>query len=401
VINKEMRKFPMLYTGPIGRTVVGWGAHTIVADECKMANVKKALITSTGLKGTGIVDEIKGILEYNGIATEVYDKVTSNPKDFQVMEAYKIFKEAECDGIVSVGGGSSHDCGKGVRLVACNDGKDIRNLIAEMPWMTGMLKFKPVTIPQISVTTTAGTGAEISRLGVIVNTQTRSKETAIALGITPTVGLIDPLLVRLMPQNIVAWTGWDAFAHAFEGYLGALLPEGQATALKAVQLVAENLREFAYNRMNYVACENMCHAASMMRIILGLGAGLGGVLGSHLIADPIEAITDSHHGRTIALVTLPTQRYNEAGYAERFGELARAMGVDTKGMTKMQAADKWFDEVERLLADLNFKTGHLSEQVGLKKEDLKVIATQATTSFLGQSIQVGDDEIIKLLERLL
>ncbi|MFC1933397.1 iron-containing alcohol dehydrogenase, partial [Chloroflexota bacterium] len=170
MINKEMRQFPMVYTGPVGRTAIGWGVHTTVADECKAANVKKALIVTTGLKGTGIVDEIKGILEYNGVATEVYDKVTSNPKDYQVMEAYKVFKEGECDGVVSVGGGSSHDCSKAVRVVASNDGKNILDLIPGMPWMKEILKFPPVTIPQISVNTTAGTAAESTSGGYIVDT---------------------------------------------------------------------------------------------------------------------------------------------------------------------------------------------------------------------------------------
>src|SRR3989304_654260 len=75
------------------------------------------LIVTTGLKGTGIVEEIKGILNYNGISTEIYDKVTSNPKDYEVAEAYKIFMDTQCDGVVSIGGGSSHDCAKGVRAI--------------------------------------------------------------------------------------------------------------------------------------------------------------------------------------------------------------------------------------------------------------------------------------------
>jgi alcohol dehydrogenase class IV len=69
-------------------------------------------------------------------------------------------------------------------------------------------------------------------------------------------------------------------------------------------------------------------------------------------------------------VTLPLQRYNDASCPERFAEMARFMGVDTRGMTKMQAADKWFDEVERLLADLDIKPGHLNEQFGLQEKDL-------------------------------
>jgi methanol:N,N-dimethyl-4-nitrosoaniline oxidoreductase len=85
VIDKKIFEFPILYTLPMGKIALGWGVHETVADECKEANIKKALIITTGLKGTGIVDEIKSILNYHGVATVIYDKVTSNPKDYEVM----------------------------------------------------------------------------------------------------------------------------------------------------------------------------------------------------------------------------------------------------------------------------------------------------------------------------
>ena len=83
MINKKVFEFPIHYTSPINRMAIGWGVHQTVADECKAANIKKALIVTTGLKGTGIVDEINQILTTNGVATEIYNKVTSNTKDYK------------------------------------------------------------------------------------------------------------------------------------------------------------------------------------------------------------------------------------------------------------------------------------------------------------------------------
>ncbi len=123
MVNKQIFQFPIHYTVPIGKIAIGWGAHTTVADECKTAGIKKTLITTSGLKGTGIVDEIREILLTGGISTEVFDHITSNPKDHEVMEGYRVFREAGCDGVVSVGGGSSHDCGKAVRGVVANGGR--------------------------------------------------------------------------------------------------------------------------------------------------------------------------------------------------------------------------------------------------------------------------------------
>ena len=137
MINKQIFQFPTIYTNPMGRIALGWGVHETVADECKALNIKKALITTSGLKGTGIVDEINQILTTQGVSTEIYDKVTSNPKDYQIMEAYDMFKKAGCDGVVSIGGGSSHDTGKGVRILNANPGKHITDFSAfiDPPWM--------------------------------------------------------------------------------------------------------------------------------------------------------------------------------------------------------------------------------------------------------------------------
>ncbi|MBA7687805.1 Methanol:N,N-dimethyl-4-nitrosoaniline oxidoreductase [subsurface metagenome] len=364
--------------------------------------MKKALIVTTGLKGTGIVDEINQILTTNGVATEIYDKVTSNPKDYQIMEAYDAFKEAGCDGVVSVGGGSSHDCGKGVRALAANDGKNIGDFAAfiDPPWMNEIQKYKPVTIPQIAVNTTAGTGAENSPVGVFSDTKRRAKLLFILPGLSPT-ALVDPLLVRLMPQNIAAQTGFDALTHGFEAFISRMqVPTSAGITIRLMKIVAENLREFTYNRMNDKACEMMCWAESMGILCLVFGGGAGIV---HGFGHQIGALTDCHHGLANAILTPTLERYNEPSCPEKFAEMAGAMGVDTRGMTKMQAADKWFDEIERLLKDLNIKSGHLNEQTGLKKEDIPHIVDVYSNDWCyeGNPTAFNREECIQLLESML
>jgi len=400
MINKQIREFPITYVGVSGRVAIGWGAHETVANECKGLNIKKALIVTSGLKGTGIVDEINHILTTQGVATEIYDKVTSNPKDHEVMEAYKIFKDTECDGLVSIGGGSSHDCAKGVRVVFANDGQDINKFAAflEPPWMEEIKKYKPCTIPQVSINTTAGTGAEVSPFATITNTKDRFKGLIIVPNITPNVGIVDPLLIRLMPANIAAWTGFDALTHGIEAYVTRLqVPHSSGVLLLCIKYVAQNIREFTYNRMNYEACEKMCWAESMGGIGIGMGAGAGIV---HGCGHVISALTGCHHGLINAVLMIPGERFNEVACPDRFADIARAMGVDTTGMTKMQAADKFFDEIERLLADLNIKTGHLNEQFGLQQKDLKHIATVFQNDFCreGNPRDCTIEETVKLLE---
>jgi alcohol dehydrogenase class IV len=403
MINKEMKQFPINYTQTVEKNAIGWGVHETVADECKIANIKKALIVTTGLKGTGIIDEINQILTTNGVATEIYNKVTTNPKDYEVMEAYEVFTKSGCDGVVSVGGGSSHDCGKGVRAVVANDGKYICDMAVfiDPPWRETIKQIKPITIPQVAVNTTAGTGAESSPGFVITNTKARTKQLLLVPGTAPTAALVDPLLVRLMPQNIAAWTGFDALAHAFESFICRIqAAHSLSLQLGVMKLVAENLREFTYNRMNHTACENMCWAESMAGVGLTLGAGAGIV---HGLGVAFGAVTGCHHGLANAVMTIPAERYNQPACPDRFAEMARAMGADTRGLTKMQAADKWFEEIERLLADLNIRTGHLNEQFGLQQEDVKHIVTVYSNDFgrEGNPRDFDFDECIQLLESML
>jgi len=351
------------------RIVFGWGSHETVADECKSAGIKKALIVTTGLEGTGIVEEIKGVLNYNGIPTEIFDKVTSNPKDHEVEAGLKVFLDTQCDGVVSIGGGSSHDCGKGIRALAANKGVYICDMAAliDPPWMETMKKFKPTSIPQVTVNTTSGTGAESTGCAAITNTRIKAKQLVVIPGIAPAAAIIDPLLARLQPQNLAAQTGFDGFTHAFEAYLARVrTPYSAYLSLGAIQYVAENLREFAYNRMNHKACESICWASSMAALALSMGAGVGLV---HGLGHGISVLRGVHHGLANAVLTIPMERYNQGVSPDKFAEMVRFMGVDTRNLTKMEASDKWFEEVERLLKDLNIETGNLNKRFGLTKED--------------------------------
>ena len=403
MINKQMLQFPLIYTSVINRMIIGWGAHETIADECKANNMKKVLITTTGLRGTGIVDEIDHILLTNGVETEIYNKVTTNVKDYQVMEAYEVFKNAGCDGVVSIGGGSSHDCGKGVRAVAANDGQYICDMACfiDPPWIEEKKKYKPVTIPQISVNTTAGTSAESTFVASVINTRVRAKHNIVLDGITPTLAIVDPLFVRLMPQYVAAWTGFDALSHGFESFLSRIRsPYTPALTLQMIKLISHNLREFVYNRMNNVACENMCWAANMSAAALHFGGGPGLV---HGLSNHFSAVTDSHHGHTNASMTLPIERYNEPACFDRFAEMTKTMGVDTSCMTQIEASDRWFVEMERFLDDLNMQTGQLSKRFGLKKEDIKHIVEECANDFCqeGNPKDFNFDEAVQLLESMM
>jgi alcohol dehydrogenase class IV len=326
--------------------------------------------------------------------------VTSNPKTHQITEAYKVFKESQCDGVVAVGGGSSIDTGKGVRVMVANGGKNIMNftVFLDPPWIETLQKMKPCTVPQISVATTSGTGAEVSSFAAISDPKSRMKVLVSAPNIHSTIAIIDPLLARLQPKNYAAWAGFDALSHGVEAFVTKVAsPYAYGMLLRCVELVYKNLREFTFNRMDNVACERMCWAATMGGIGIGFGAGAGII---HGLGHQISAVTDCHHGRVNAVMMLAGERYNQPAIIGKLAAMTRAMGIDTTGLTDWEAADRWFEEIEQLLLDLEIVPGQLKKQFGLKEADLEHIVKVYSNDFCSQGNpkSFDHDEVMNVLK---
>ena len=400
MFNKQMYEFPILYTNPIPKIALGWGSHQIIGEECKAAGMKKALIVTSGLKGTGIVDEVKAIINHAGVATEIFDKVTSNPKDHEIMAAYKLFKESNCDGVVGLGGGSSMDTAKCIRVIDANGGQEITDftVFLDPPYAETLSKMKPCVIPQVSVATTSGTGAEVTSWAAISNTKARAKVLVSGPNIQSTVAIIDPLLSRMQPRDLAAWTGFDALAHGIEAFVTKVQgPYAHGLLLRAVELIYKNLRQFVFDRMNKEACERVAWASTMASIAIGFGNGAGIV---HGLGHQISALKDVHHGRINAVLMLAGETYNQPAIIEKLAAMTRAMGVDTTGMTELEAADHWFYEIERLLKDLDITPGQLNKQFGIVEGDLDHIVKVYSNDFCSQGNpkEFNYDECINLLK---
>ncbi len=146
------------------RALIGPGAAELAGAEAAGMGLKHVLFVTSGLRGTGIIDEMKSIFEKAGVAVSIYDKVESNPKDYNCMDAYKLYIDDKCDGFVSIGGGSSHDATKGARVVAAHDGRNINEFEG---WNKSDRPNRP---PHIAINTTVGTGSETTGAYVITDT---------------------------------------------------------------------------------------------------------------------------------------------------------------------------------------------------------------------------------------
>lgn len=332
---------------PMPRALIGAGLYRQTGVEAREMGFKRALITTTGLRGTGIVEEIAALLKSEGIEPVVYDKIESNPKDTNVMEIYQLFTAERCDGYISIGGGSAHDATKGARYVGAHDGRAINE------FRGAPQDQRSPTPPQIAINTTSGTGSETTKMSVLTDTTSDDAPRKWVLrsdATVPTLGINDPLLHMTVPEDLTAFCGYDAIAHASETFFSPHSnPHSRALASEALKLAATNIREATANPNNFEARTNMMWAQWLAA--MSFMSGKLGIV--HGISHAVSAFYDTHHGLNCGII-LPHAWADAAAVAPRaVAEIARCMGEETGGLSPSNAADLAVEAMTRLLTDLN------------------------------------------------
>ena len=372
------------------RSLLGAGAYENAGPEAAEMGLKHVLFVTTGLRGTGIIDECKTNFENAGVSVTVYDKVETNPKDYNVMDAYKAFTEGECDGFVSIGGGSPHDTTKGARVVAAHDGRNIN----EFQGLNASEKLE--NPPHIAINTTVGTGSETTPAAVITDLSSDEaphKWVAFDRAMTTTLAINDPVLCMTMPPEYVAYTGFDTLAHASEAYVGRVQHLScTPQALHAVRMATENLREATYNPKNFKAMEGMVWAQYLAA--QAFSSALLGIL--HSLSHAVCAYYDIHHGLNNGIGIARVWTYNQPAAVEKYADIAEAMGEDTRGMNPVQAADQAIDAVIRLAKDCGIPENF--SQVG---EYPKTRMGQGWYENRPTKIESDDEELQKMAEHMM
>ncbi len=373
------------------RSLLGAGAYENAGPEAAAMGLKHVLFVTTGLRGTGIIDECKTNFENAGVSVSVYDKVETNPKDYNVMDAYKAFSESECDGFVSIGGGSPHDTTKGARVVAAHDGRNIN----EFQGVNASEKLE--NPPHIAINTTVGTGSETTPAAVITDLSSENaphKWVAFDRAMTTTLAINDPVLCMTQPPEYVAYTGFDTIAHGSEAYVGRVQHLScTPVALEAVRMVTENLREATYNPKNFKAMEGMVWAQYMAA--QAFSSALLGIL--HSLSHAVCAYYDIHHGLNNGIGIARVWTYNQPAAVEKYADIATAMGENTSGMNPVQAADQAIDAVIRLAKDCG-----IPENWGQVSEYPKTRMGKGYYENKSSGpIQSDDDELQKMAEHMM
>ena len=351
--------------------IIGSDAIADALDYMKNYGFKKALIvTDAGLSNIGVVDAIAKKIQDIAIETVIFDQVHPNPTVDNVTEGLSLLKTHHCDFVVSLGGGSPHDCAKAIALVATNGGK-----IADYE---GVNQSSKPQLPLIAINTTAGTASEMTRFCIITDTARQIKMAIVDKHVTPILSVNDPELMKNKPKGLTAATGMDALTHAIEAYVSTgATPITDACAIQAIKLIAKYLPMAVADGANIHAREQMAYAQFLAGMAFN-NASLGYV---HAMAHQLGGFYDLPHGVCNAVLLPHVQRFNVETSALRLREVADALGCNTAGMNDEQGALAAIEAICVLSQQVGIPNGLIA--LGVKAEDIPTLATNALKDACG------------------
>ncbi|MFW2389812.1 MAG: iron-containing alcohol dehydrogenase [Polyangiales bacterium] len=302
------------------RVVLGEGAVAQCGNEAHLLGAERVLLVSDrGVEQAGLLEPVRVALDAAGLPHETAVDISSNPLEAEVLGVARVFTDFKADLILGVGGGSVIDVAKLVRLAATHSGPlaDYDDAIG------GSKKIKGPLPPMIAIPTTAGTGSEVGRSGVVTIQATNRKTVIFSPLLLPEVAILDPAMTATMPAGMTAATGMDALTHCIEAYSAiGDHPMADAIALGGVRLCHRSLRTATEDGNDLQARGDMLKAAMMGAVAFQKGLGA-----CHSLAHPLSTELGMHHGLANAICLPAVLDFNRAAIPERIAEIARQLGV--------------------------------------------------------------------------
>lgn len=355
----EMRKFvaPEFIFGVNARHRVGFYARNMMAR-------RVFVVTDPGVIVAGWVRDVIADLTEVGIESVIFQELTSNPKDHEVMAGAEMYARERCDVIVAVGGGSVIDCAKAIGIVHTNGGHILDFEGADQIDIPGP--------PLICIPTTAGTAADISQFCIIVNSPERYKMAIISKCMVPDVALVDPETTLTMDSYLTACTGIDALTHAIEAYVStASSPIVDVHALAAIKLIWNNIEQ-AVSMPSYMPARENMLLGSLQAGLAFSNASLGAV---HALAHALGGFLDLPHGECNALLLEHVVRFNISKASDRYKQIGEAIGLEMTGITERQRARRITDALSHLRSRLGIVNS--LAQRGVRSVDIPELAFHA------------------------
>lgn len=332
---------------------------------------KKALIvTDKVLVDIKLIDKVTDVLKNVGVDYVIYDETKPNPTITNVEHGLSLIEQEKCDFIISFGGGSPHDCAKGIALVAANGG--------HISDYEGVDKSKKPQMPLVAINTTAGTASEMTRFCIITDEERHIKMAIVDKNTTPLMAVNDPELMMAMPKSLTAATGMDALTHSVEAYVSTIAtPITDACALMSIKLISQYLVKAVENGQDQEARDKMAYAEFLGGMAFN-NASLGYV---HAMAHQLGGFYDLPHGVCNAVLLPHVQAYNAKVVPGKLKDVAEAMGAKVDNMSDEEGANKALKLIGELSKKVNIPAG--LNELGVKEEDIKTLAENALKDACG------------------
>ncbi len=372
----------------------GKGAIDEIPGEIQRRGYQKAFVCSDpDLVKFGVTAKVTDKLDAAGIVWSLFDGIKPNPTIQNVQDGVAAYKGSGADCIVTVGGGSAMDTAKAIGIIINNpEFADVRSL-------EGVAPTKNHAVFTIAVPTTAGTAAEVTINYVITDVEKVRKFVCVDTNDAPEVAVVDPDMMATMPVSLTAATGMDALTHAIEGYTTKAAWElTDMFHLKAIELISKNLRDAVAEAKSGQPGSGR-EGMALAQYIAGMGFSNVGLGIDHAMAHTLSAHYDTPHGVACAMLLPIAMEFNKPVVAERLADVARAMGVDTTGMSVDEAADAAIAAVRQLSEDVNIPK--VCEAI--KADELDQIADDALADacYPGNPREADRDTVVELFRKIM
>lgn len=330
----------------------------------RVGSERPMLVSDAGVLGAGWVERALPHLADVRVEWRLWHDLTPNPKDVEIEAAFEAYQESGCDALLAVGGGSCIDVAKAVAVLSGNGGRILD--------YEGIDRATSPIPPMVMVPSTGGSGADVTQFCVVTDTSRGLKATIGGHALMPDVSVTDPELLTTMSPELTAHTGLDALSHAIE----SCVSEGRdflsiGHSLAAVRTIVEHLPVAVEDPLDIRAREGMARAS--------LQAGLAftnALLGAtHAISHQIGGALDLPHGLLNAILMPHVMRFNAETHAERYVDVAQALGVASDGLSARAAADAAVERVEALVGALAIPRG--LRELGVSPSDFDRFARNA------------------------
>lgn len=304
------------------------------------------LVPGQAMGNCGVTNRVEGILASAGLECRVIDEIMPDPNQTDAEAAAEAARDLGADVVVGIGGGSAIDVAKAAALGATHPGPVLDY------WLEGPRKVTAATLPVIAISSTSGTGSHIGRAAVISDSSRGVKLPIVSDYLYPRAAFCDPEILRTMPQEVTASSGFDAFTHALEGYLSSNEnPMGNLCALEAIRIIPRVLPEVVANGDRLDLRAKMAWADTLAGVTLASNS----IITAHSLAHVIGAKYGIPHGRSLACVTIACLAHSQHAAAGKLAEIGRAMGGNG-ALSDDALADYTIREIE-----------HLVDRIGLRK----------------------------------